>query len=205
MNQENKPRKEVIKEVLANEQTESAAMSAPITKKKAMPSNEVMAALVGAIVGALIAATAGFITSLYNVKQQRFSEQIFLMRNLSEGFYSNELYAQIRSAIDRCETLYLGNGGPYSHDEINRYLGFFEDIGFYAIKKNFIDIDLIGHTFGAHLVEAHEYPELKKYITDLRSHQPLAFTEYEAVFKRIVASQSAYAMLAKSMETACNE
>ena len=40
---------------------------------------------------------------------------------------------------------------------------------------------LIGHFFGAFIIEAYEYPEIKSYIERTRTniHQPEAFAEFE--------------------------
>ena len=110
----------------------------------------------------------------------------------------------IRTAIDSCEALYISNGGEYDSDEINRYLGFYEDIGFFVNKKKFLDVDLIAHLFGAHLVEAHEYPEIKKYISGIRknSYQPDAFVEFDDLYKKI-AELDQFNSLAESQKGIC--
>jgi hypothetical protein len=46
---------------------------------------------------------------------------------------------------------------------------------------------LIGHFFGAYIVEAYEYPEIKSYIERTRTNfqQPEAFAEFEKVAEAI--------------------
>lgn len=166
--------------------------------------SESMMVLIAAIVGAVIAALAGIGSSLYVQKEQRSTEQIMLARTLIDSFDNNTVFSDIRSSIDSCEPIYIGYGGKYTHDQINRYFGFFEDLGFYSNKKKFLDLDVIGHLFGAHLVEAYSYPESRKYISQVQSHQPLAFVEFDLLFSRITKNINELGELAKNMENACN-
>jgi len=174
-------------------------------KKKKLRLSESVMILISAVVGAVIAATAGFIASLYILKEQMNVEQIMLTRALTEEFYNDELYAEIRSAIDSCDTLYIANGGPYSHDKINRYLGFFEDLGFYSNTKKFLDLDMVSHSVGAHLVEAYAYPELRIYVKDIQKHQPLAFTEFDQLHDRLIRNYAEYGNLANNFTEACSQ
>ena len=167
--------------------------------------SEGMMVLVSAVVGAMIAALAGIGSSLYVLKEQRSTEQIMLARTLIDSFDNNQLFSDIRSSIDSCEPIYIGYGGKYTHDQINRYFGFFEDLGFYSNKKQFLDLDVIGHLFGAHLVEAYSYPESQEYIGQVQSHQPTAFIEFDLLFTRITNNIIEFRELGKNMENVCNE
>jgi hypothetical protein len=69
---------------------------------------------------------------------------------------------------------------------INEYLGFFSDLGLF-MQRGALSEELIGHFFGAYIVEAYEYPEIKSYIERTRKNfqQPEAFAEFEKVAEEI--------------------
>lgn len=111
--------------------------------------------------------------------------EIQLVRDLYKEFYFQEnIYKDIRLSIERCEPLYISWGGKYSHDDINRYLGFFSDLG-YFYKKEILSKDILAHLFAAYAIEAYENKELRKYISNLRSNfsQPQAFENFEFISK----------------------
>lgn len=172
---------------------------------KADGKSESMMLLLSALAGALIAAVAGVLTELYVLREQRSVEQLLLVRKLTDNFYENEIFAKIRSSIDQCEPIYFGFGGRYTHDQINRYLGFYEDLGFYSNQKGFIDIDVVSHAFGAHLVEAYSYPEMRKYVTMIQSHQPEAFTEFDTLYERLLEEKPVWAKTVQQLVTVCND
>lgn len=114
-------------------------------------------------------------------RDTRKIETIRLARELSSSFYFDDvLYKNVRNSLEACQKLYKPNGGPYGHDDINKYLGFFEDLGYYQ-RRGFLDIEIVAHFYGAYIIEAYEYPELKDYVARLRRNagQPGAFVEFE--------------------------
>ena len=152
----------------------------------------------------IIGGAAALLLALYVQKKEQDVQQILLAQELSGTFYENKLFSEIRSAIDSCEILYISNGGTFSHDEINQYLGFYEDIGFFSNQKKFLDLDVVAHMFGAHLVEAHEYPELKIYIKGIRknSSQPSAYKEFDELHEKIKELPE-FSVLVDSLKDAC--
>ena len=97
---------------------------------------------------------------------------IRLINELSSTFYNNKdekAYIHLRTSIESCEKLYKSWGGKFSHDEINRYIGFFEDLGFY-LENEILDIKLINHMFGAYIIEAYEYNEIRRYIEEFKKN-----------------------------------
>ena len=64
--------------------------------------------------------------------------------------------------------------------------GFFSDLGLF-MQRGALSEELIGHFFGAYIVEAYEYPEIKSYIERTRKNfqQPEAFAEFEKVAEEI--------------------
>ncbi len=85
--------------------------------------------------------------------------------------------------------------------EINEFLGFFSDLGLFR-DRGLLSDELIGHFFGAFIVEAFEYPELKTYIARIRKNfeQPEAFEDFEKIAKA-VESDPRFARLADFAKT----
>ena len=149
------------------------------------------------LVGAL-GSVAGFVASqlvtLFVFHQTldttRQVEMVHLARDLAQEFYVSEenkaVYRPLRTAIESCEKIYRSNGGAFGHDNINTYLGFFDDLGFYW-KKGAIDLDIIDQEFGAYIIEAYEYPELREYIRKLEQNakQKLAFATFEKLAQEL--------------------
>jgi len=133
------------------------------------------------------------------------TEEVKLVRELSRQFYLQEKsYLAIAGAIERCEKLYKPDGGSFGHAAINEYLGFFSDLGLF-MERGALSVDLIGHFFGAFIVEAHSYPEIQLYIERVRKnfHQPEAFIEFEKVAKAI-ESDPRFAPLVDFAKTMCS-
>jgi hypothetical protein len=65
---------------------------------------------------------------------------------------------------------------------------------------------IIGHFFGAFIVEAYEYPEIKSYIARIRKNfqQPEAFEDFETIAKAIESDQR-FTRLADFAKTMCAE
>jgi len=132
------------------------------------------------------------------------TQEIRLARELYGEFYLQEKsYLQIAGAIESCQKLYKNDGGSFSHVAINEYLGFFSDLGLF-MQRGAISTELIGHFFGAYIVEAYEYPEVQSYIARTRKnfHQPEAFAEFENVAKAI-ESEPRFAPLVRLAKTMC--
>jgi hypothetical protein len=131
-------------------------------------------------------------------------ESFRLARELSTEFYFREpLYKDVRNAIEACSRLYRSWGGNFNHDDMNKYLGFFEDIGYFQ-KHGFLDNDLIGHFYGAYVVEAYAHPHVKLYIEKLRTtaKQPTAFNQFERLAKEL-GEDSRFTELVKTSLKAC--
>jgi hypothetical protein len=120
-------------------------------------------------------------------------QEIALSRELLKEFYQEgdtaSLYRNIRMAIERCEPLYTSWGGQFNNDQINRYVGFFEDLGFYY-RQGVLSLEIVDYAFGSYLIEAHENPEVQRYIKGLREKagQHDAFVEFERLVMRVEES-----------------
>jgi hypothetical protein len=130
--------------------------------------------------------------------------EVQLARDLYREFYDRENnYLKVANAIEGCQKLYKGDGGKFSHLELNEYLGFFSDLGLFR-DRDLLSDELIGHFFGAFIVEAYEYPEVKSYIARIRKNfqQPEAFEDFEKIAKA-VESDPRFARLAEFASTMC--
>jgi len=132
--------------------------------------------------------------------------EVQLARDLYREFYVEDHgYLKVANAIEGCEKLYKGDGGKFSHLELNEYLGFFSDLGLFR-DRDLLSDELIGHFFGAFIIEAYEYPELKNYIARIRKNfeQPEAFEDFEKIAKAIEADPR-FARLGDFAKTMCAE
>jgi hypothetical protein len=132
------------------------------------------------------------------------TEEIKLARDLYREFYVQDRpYLKVANAIEGCRKLYKSDGGTFTHLELNEYLGFFEDLGLF-MQRGALSEDLIGHYFGAFIIEAYEYPEVKSYIERIRKNfqQPDAFEDFDKVAKAVEADPR-FARLAEFAKTMC--
>jgi hypothetical protein len=161
---------------------------------------------------ALLFAVASFVVAQFIVVTLHYrltrlnheTAEVRLARELYREFYLEEKsYLKVAGAIESCQKLYKHDGGSFSHIEINEYLGFFSDLGLF-MERGAISKALIGHFFGAFIVEAYEYPEIQSYIARTRQnfHQPEAFAEFETVAKAI-ESDPRFASLVTLAKTMC--
>ncbi len=158
------------------------------------------------IVSFLIAQIVVVVMHVQTTRMWAGISEVQLARDLYREFYADDKrYLKVANAIEGCETLYRGDGGKFSHLEINQYLGFFSDLGLFQ-ERGLLSDELIGHFFGAFIVEAYEYPEVKSYIARIRKNfeQPEAFEDFEKVAKA-VESDPRFARLTEFAKTMCAE
>lgn len=132
------------------------------------------------IMGFVIAQGIVLMNSYLTTVETRRLEEIKLARDMYNEFYSETgVYRKIANSIEACEKLYKSWGGPYDHNEINKYLGFFSDLGYFH-RRGVFGEDPIAHFFGPFIVEAHNYPEIRKYVDGIRKNfaQPEAFSDF---------------------------
>lgn len=182
---------------------EGAAVAAEQQWHKGLLSREWLALLFAVL--SFITAQIIVVTLHYrNSKLDHQTEEVKLARDLSSEFYSDQKpYLRIANAIESCEKVYKSDGGAFNHTQINEYLGFFSDLGLF-MERGAISPELIGHYFGAFIVEAYEYPEIKAYIERIRKNyrQPDAFEDFERVAKTVEADPR-FKRLAEFAKTAC--
>ena len=87
---------------------------------------------------------------------------------------------------------------------INEYLGFFTDLGLF-MQRGALSKDSVGHFFGAFIIEAYEYPEIKSYIERIRTNfrQPEAFAGFDSVAQAVEADPR-FAPLVTFAKTMCS-
>jgi hypothetical protein len=130
-----------------------------------------------------------FKTSIDTTKKIEMAQ---LAHELAKDFYGQDahpVYKDVRMAVESCQKLYEPWGGKFNHDEINLYLGFFDDIGFYN-EKGVLDIDVINQLFGSYIIEAYEYKEINKYIDELQKNtkQKNAFKNFRSLAKKLTSA-----------------
>lgn len=134
----------------------------------------------------------GFYTFSKNLEVTKNIEMIQLGHELSQTFYKEEgekTFYKIRTAIEQCKKLYVGydkEKGLFSNDDLNIYIGFFDDVGFYY-HKGVIDLDTVNQFFGAYIIEAYEYNEVRRYVSDLqeKAKQKYAFVEFQSLAQEL--------------------
>ena len=140
----------------------------------------------GSVLGFALSQLLAFYVFQKGMETSQKVEKIHLARELVTDFYDEDAktFKALRTSIESCEQLYkeYKKGGNFSNDEINSYLGFFDDIGFYY-REGALDLPIIDQHFGAYIIEANEYHELRRYIQELQSNakQKTAFANFQAL------------------------
>ena len=158
------------------------------------------------IVSFLVAQAIVVVMHVQTTRMWQGISEVQLSRDLYREFYNKDNgYLRIANAIEGCEKLYKGDGGKFSHLELNAYLGFFSDLGLF-MERDLLTEELAGHFFGAYIVEAYEYPEIKSYIRRIRKNfsQPDAFEDFDKV-ARVIESNPQFAQLAEFAKGMCAE
>jgi hypothetical protein len=164
------------------------------------------AALLFAVVSFVIAQLIVVTLHYRATRLTHATEEIKLARGLYSEFYlDGKSYIPIVNAIESCQKLYKGDGGTFTHAQINEYLGFFSDLGLFK-QRGALSEELIGHFFGAFIIEANQYPEIQSYIRRIRKnfHQPEAFVEFDSLAQSM-ESEKRFASLVAFAKTMCND
>ena len=136
------------------------------------------------VLGLLLIQTFVLYTVKKNLEITKEMAMIHFGQELEKEFFATEDtdFRDIRMAVEQCQKLYKNYDGKFDNDQINRYLDFFDSLGFYY-NKRVLDLDVIDEFFGAYIIEAYEYNELKRYISELQEHakQKSAFVEFQSL------------------------
>lgn len=149
------------------------------------------------------------LTFAKNLQATKTIEMIKLAKDLSQEFYKEDeaTFRNIRMAVEACKPLYTryNRGGGFNRDEMNRYLGFFDDLGFY-VKRGALDLSMINQFFAPHIIEAYETTEIRQYIKEFRENfkQREAFRNFEEL-ARSLESDPARKELIETFRIACRK
>lgn len=163
------------------------------------------AVVTSSIVGSVVGFVASTVVNYYLFKAGVDYEMLRFTKELAKDFYSEApLYRQIRTSIEACQDLYKPWGGKFDHDEVNQYLGFLEDLG-YFYKTGTVKIEWIDHFFGAHIVEAAVHPQIIRYIDGFHAHaQESAFADFKLLSEALRKTFREREKLAKETERICS-
>ena len=142
--------------------------------------------IAGSVLGFILSQLVTFYTVSVTLDTTRKIESLRLATELSRHFYSDPTFKDVRMAIESCKKLYKSWGGQFDHDQLNSYLGYFDDLGFY-VKDGALDIQTIDHWYGAYIIEAYEYNELRKYVETMqrKSRQKQALADFQSLAKEL--------------------
>ncbi len=109
-----------------------------------------LSGLVGAIVGAATAIAAQFLGDRLATKRELLRFQIQSFERFRREFSEDENLRQISIKKE-----------PLTDDEIDDYLGFFEEIGLY-FHRNLVDVELVDEILGDSIIDAWEDQHIRK-------------------------------------------
>lgn len=141
------------------------------------------------VIGFIIGAIIQMLSIETAIDLARRAESISLARNLYSEYSKNELFLKIEKSIVNEEILYgehSGKNGKYNWQEINLYLGFFEEIGFFY-RIDAFDISVVDFYFGGRIIKAYLDDDVRAYVIEARRNgrQPAALEEFQRVAERL--------------------
>jgi hypothetical protein len=136
----------------------------------------VLSGLVGAVVGATAAIVAQFLANRLAFKRELLRFQIQSFERFRTEFSEDENLRQISIKKE-----------PLSDDEIDDYLGFFEEIGLY-FRRNLVDIELVDEILGDAIISAWEDDGIRKSVGAIRGGEddPTYFESFEQLAKHLI-------------------
>ncbi len=99
-----------------------------------------------------------------------------LFQHFYKEFYLNNNFQQINNDISLCKDL------DYNSEDINLYLGFLDDIGFYYNKK-LISRKVAEHLFGSVIVLSYNNNQIKEYLKKSKKQFSKSLVSYERIAK----------------------
>jgi hypothetical protein len=135
-----------------------------------------LSGLVGAIVGAVAAISAQFVSHRLETKRELLRFQIQSFERFRREFSEDENLRQISIKKE-----------PLTDDEIDDYLGFFEEIGLY-FHRNLVDVELVDEILGDSIIDAWEDEHIRKAIGAVRgaADDPTYFFYFERLAKHLI-------------------
>lgn len=142
---------------------------------------------IGTVLGFIISQGITYYTFRVNLESAKKIAEVQFIRDLYKQFYfEDSRLKEIRTSIESCQPLYRSWGGKFDHEQINRYLGFFDGLGFYH-EEGILNLRIIDQMFGAYVIEAYEYNELRKYVDLLQKNtkQKDVLAQFQALARKL--------------------
>jgi hypothetical protein len=136
----------------------------------------VLSGLVGAVVGATAAIAAQFLAHRLAFKRELLRFQIQAFERFRTEFSEDDNLRRISIKKE-----------PLSDDEIDDYLGFFEEIGLY-FHRNLVDVELVDEILGDSIIGAWEDDGIRKAVGAIRGGEddPTYFEYFEQLAKHLI-------------------
>ena len=136
----------------------------------------VLSGLVGAVVGATAAIVAQFLANRLAFKRELLRFQIQAFERFRTEFTEDENLRRISIKKE-----------PLTDDEIDDYLGFFEEIGLY-FRRSLVDIELVDEILGDAIISAWEDDSIRKSVGAIRGGEddPTYFEYFEQLAKHLI-------------------
>jgi hypothetical protein len=118
--------------------------------------------------GVFVATVTLAVIAYSQLKALREQANADFLLTFNREFFGNETYQKIIIAIEEKKNLIKENKGEFTLYQIDDYLGYYELMAHYE-KKGFIDFELLDEMFGHYISLAWQNPEIKSYVTELRT------------------------------------
>ena len=132
--------------------------------------------LIGAVVGAATALASQFLAHHLAEKRDRKRFQIESFERFSKEFSEDENLRRISIKKE-----------PLTEDEIDEYLGFFEEIGLY-FSRDLVDVEFVDEILGDAIIAAWEDDHIRSAVGAIRGGEddPTYFQYFERLAKHLL-------------------
>jgi hypothetical protein len=137
----------------------------------------VLSGLVGAIVGATAALLSQFLAHHLAEKRERKRFQVQSFERFRREFTEDP---SLRRLSEK-------NEEDLTDEEIDDYVGFFEEIGLY-FHRDLVDVELVDEILGDYIMDAWEEPKIREAIGAVRGGEddPSYFKYFEALARHLL-------------------
>lgn len=117
-------------------------------------------------ISVIFSATSWWTAKEALVQTKKQAQASFIL-DLNRDFFMNDRLYRIRKAIEADAPLLVINGGQFTEQDIDDYIGTFETISDFT-DRGILDEDIVDNNFGIFIVDAYDNVEIHDYITHLR-------------------------------------
>ena len=127
-----------------------------------------------------------WITTWQALNESKKATQGSFILELNRDFYLNDRLYGVRKSVESNAPILKENGGRYTTQDIDDYIGFFELMS-NLIDRNVIDYKLIDSNFGESIMSAYENKEIMNYIMHQRKdlNEPDLYSGFNDLAKEI--------------------